>query len=119
MKKRSSQFSKKMRIKWENIIGRVSPVIHVVIRGQSMLPKFREGEHVLAIRKGMFCNSFSAGDIIILRHPQDSGREIIKRISYVFGKEKYFVEGDNKEKSQDSRSFGCIPAGLILGKVLG
>jgi type IV secretory pathway protease TraF len=31
----------------------------------------------------------------------------------------YFVLGDNRAKSCDSRSFGAIPGSLVVGKVVG
>ncbi len=39
--------------------------------------------------------------------------------SYVFKQNYYFVEGDNKAVSIDSRTFGLISENQIIGKVLG
>ena len=38
---------------------------------------------------------------------------------YVFKQNYYFVEGDNKTVSIDSRTFGLISENQIIGKVLG
>lgn len=31
---------------------------------------------------------------------------------------QYFVLGDNREHSKDSRAFGCVPESMIVGRVL-
>ena len=55
-------------------------------------------------------------DVIILKHPKKN-INIIKRIQSI-DNNKYFVTGDNREKSTDSRIFGLIDESLILSKVL-
>ena len=47
----------------------------------------------------------------------DNNKYLVKRITKVDG-EKYFVSGDNKNDSLDSREFGWISKGDILGKVI-
>lgn len=37
---------------------------------------------------------------------------------YIFNQSHYFVEGDNKNNSFDSRVYGLIPGNVILGKAL-
>ena len=81
-----------------------------------MSPTFKAGQHVLAWRKA-FTRNFSVGDVVVLTHPQEPEREIIKRIKAISEDKMYFVEGDNAQKSQDSRSFGFVPQDIILGKV--
>lgn len=46
-----------------------------------------------------------------------AGKEMIKRIQKIRGNE-YFVVGDNKKESTDSRNFGWIKKDQIIGKVI-
>ena len=59
----------------------------------------------------------SKGDVIVFNHPKEKNRFLIKRITLVNNSDEYFVIGDNKNFSQDSRHFGPIKKNLIIGKV--
>ncbi|MBI2642013.1 MAG: S26 family signal peptidase [Candidatus Wildermuthbacteria bacterium] len=55
------------------------------------------------------------GQLVVLKDPRDSSRLILKRITGA--RDSFFwVEGDNKEESTDSRKFGWVPKTAILGK---
>lgn len=56
------------------------------------------------------------GDIIAVPDPRD-GKTIIKRIIKMENN-LYFVEGDNKAESTDSRNFGLLEKDDIIGKVI-
>jgi signal peptidase I len=45
------------------------------------------------------------------------GERAVKRCSYVEGN-SFFALGDNDLESFDSRSYGLVPAKLLLGKVI-
>lgn len=74
----------------------------------------------------MFLNRISyifsppkAGDMVIAYHPFEKSLLILKRIintKQARGKWRYWLEGINQRKSEDSRSFGWISRNLILGK---
>ncbi|GAU98904.1 hypothetical protein RvY_09983 [Ramazzottius varieornatus] len=72
------------------------------------------------------------GDIIAFTSPTDPNRVLIKRVVGLEGdivqssSTRYsnlrirqgfvWMEGDNKDKSMDSNTFGPVPRGLVLGK---
>jgi signal peptidase I len=56
---------------------------------------------------------------VILRKKQDAFFiNEIKSEYYVFKKDYYFMIGDNRDNSHDSRAFGLIPKDCIEGKVI-
>ena len=80
---------------------------------------------------------YKKGDIVICICPYDSGKTVCKRIIALPGERVTFrneslgpeiiekvippghvwLEGDNKENSTDSRKYGKVPQGLLLGRV--
>lgn len=76
-----------------------------------MLPILKAGQEVL-----IWCWFYEpkVGDIVVV---SKNSKDMIKRIQKVFGR-KYFVQGDNKRESTDSRSFGLIDKSEIIGKVV-
>jgi len=87
-----------------------------VVSGQSMEPSFMAGDRLFVSRMAYKFMKPRVGDVIVLNDPRD-GRRVLKRILRVAG-EKYFVIGDNSAQSTDSRKFGAISEGAILGKVI-
>ncbi len=88
-------------------------VIRVV--GPSMQPTYAPGERVLGCRFLLWFNNIKPGDIITFPHPQ-SGEILIKRVVKV-DKSLVWVEGDNKNNSEDSREFGPIRFDTIQTKI--
>lgn len=76
-----------------------------------MLPDLKTGQEVL-----VWCWFYKpkVGDIVVINK---NSKDMIKRIHKVSGR-KYFVQGDNKRESTDSRSFGSIDKSEIVGKVV-
>lgn len=99
------------------------------VKGESMEPFCREGDFVLSISYLSprfnrlvlvgFLSQPKIGDIVVLRHPQKEYRLIIKRIIRVKetkNKLSYWVQGDNAQKSSDSRDFGYVLREEIVGR---
>jgi len=72
----------------------------------------------------------SVGDVVVLHHPHRRGT-VCKRVLGLPGDQvlhyrglivvpdgHLWVEGDNPSNSADSRQYGAVPAGLVLGRVV-
>ena len=84
------------------------------ISGHSMSPTFSEGDNVLASSLPLLFLKPKNGDVVVFKK---YNRLYIKRIGEVKNN-KYFLVGDNKKDSQDSRRFGLVLRNQIKGKVL-
>lgn len=98
---------------FSSLFFRISPLVRFTIKEKSMEPNFKEGDNIL-VTKIFF--KLRRGDVIIFRHSTPP-YVFCKRISKIF-KNKYFVTGDNKRRSIDSRIFGSISRNDIIGKVI-
>jgi len=81
-----------------------------------MLPTLHSGDKVLVNRLVYLFFSAKVGETVALKDPRD-GKILIKRIIKI-NSGKYFVEGDNKFHSTDSRKFGMLEKKDIIGKVI-
>jgi signal peptidase I len=85
-----------------------------IISGHSMQPTYREKDEVLVSSIPLIFSPPKVGDVVVF---EKSNRFYIKRVKSVKGK-KYFLIGDNKSDSKDSRRFGSIDVSKIKGKVI-
>ncbi len=98
----------------------------------------KNGDHIL-VCKALWLVSINKGDIIVIKG-EKPGEYLVKRVyalegdsvdfsnqpkDWDFTKGKFvvpeghvYVLGDNAAVSEDSRSFGPVPNGQILGKVI-
>ena len=76
-----------------------------------MRPAFAPGDRLLVGPPGRV----RPGHVVALRDPRD-GRLVIKRVHALTG-EGADVRGDNEAASTDSRAYGPVPAGSIVGRV--
>ena len=84
------------------------------IAGHSMSPSFSEDDNVLVSSLPYLVTKPKINDVVVF---EKYNRLYIKRISEV--KEgKYFLIGDNKNDSEDSRRFGLVKPDQIRGKVI-
>lgn len=92
------------------------PLRHFRVKDRSMEPEIREGDRVLVNTLSYVLSRPKEGDVVVVRHPEES-RYLVKRIVRVEGKD-FFILGDNRDYSVDSRQFGPVPRELIIGRVL-
>ncbi len=79
-----------------------------------MEPTIKNGETVLASSIPFLFSNPKVGDVVVFKKNE---KVFIKRITKIDG-EKYFVGGDNKKDSLDSRKIGLVERSGIAGKVI-
>lgn len=89
------------------------PLFKFKIEGSSMNPTFKADDVVLVNRLSFFLSKPKVDDFVVLKR----GKYIIKRITKTKDN-KFFVTGDNKKESTDSREFGWVSKKEIVGKVI-
>ncbi len=116
-------------------VGRFFIIDTVIVQGKSMLPSFRSGDIVLVFKAAYGLRNPLGGYFFLWGRPKnrhvvaaikpDDNKTIIKRVWIEAGsgqetsrREEYFLMGDNKYESVDSREFGPVPMNSILGRVL-
>jgi signal peptidase I len=60
------------------------------------------------------------GDIVVFNSPENEELLLVKRVTEIRledGKSSYFMMGDNRDNSYDSRIYGWVPERLIIGKI--
>ncbi len=85
------------------------PWLRVAVRGPSMIPALAPGEQVLARR----AVRIRTGAVVVVRRPHGYD---VKRIARVSGDEVW-VEGDNREVSTDSRTYGAVRTSDVVAEV--
>lgn len=120
-------------------------VVQVIrVEGISMEPAYTHGDFAWVNRLSYVAGHPRRGDVVLFRHPE-TGALYMKRVVAVSGDvidvvraelvttgtrsheadivqlkdEQYFVLGDNREHSTDSRDFGILNQYDIVGKVQG
>lgn len=80
-----------------------------------MEPLIKNGNTVLVSNIFYLFKSPKVGDIIAFKNFDE--KVLIKRIIKKENK-KFFIKGDNKKDSMDSKNFGMISGDKIVGKVI-
>ena len=96
------------------------PVWRADVVDHSMEPALRPGDRLLAWR-GLAAGTpprVRAGQLVIAGLPSDPGFLLVKRAARLLA-DGWWLESDNPDAGAvDSTSFGPVPSGLILARVL-
>lgn len=79
-----------------------------------MSPKIAEGQEVLVSSLPFLFFEPKIGDIVAFKK---FNKVFIKRVKKI-NSDKYYLIGDNKEDSLDSKNFGWVSKKLVIGKAL-
>ena len=102
-----------------------------LVSGASMEPTFNNGNYLVIDEFSYHLRKPKKDEVIVFRFPDDTQKFFIKRIAGVpgetvtiqgrettLGENEYYVLGDNKGASYDSRMWGPVPEKLIIGRTL-
>ena len=95
----------------------------VELRGDSMSPNFNDGDWLLfRLFPGNVRVGNLIGKVVLIQRQSDLGTDFlqVKRVIKVneSNETKFWVEGDNKSASTDSRSWGALDSTEVIGKLL-
>lgn len=88
------------------------------VTGESMSPALAPDEWIVVDRRAFNAQPPRPGEIVLARHPYRNDTPMVKRIASIHPDGRYDLRGDNADESTDSRSFGSVSRGAILGKVI-
>ncbi|MCK6564068.1 MAG: nickel-type superoxide dismutase maturation protease [Dehalococcoidia bacterium] len=87
------------------------------IAGTSMSPSLEPGDFVLVDRQAFMHRPPRRGEIVLVRDPREPRRTLVKRLANADLHGALWVLGDNPDGSTDSRAFGAVPPGDVIGRV--
>ena len=108
----------------------------VVVHGDSMAPNYNDGDWLLfrllpaksnpAKPKSISSANALAGKVVLIQRNSQVGTDFlqVKRVTQITNDSKLnndigiWVEGDNKDKSTDSRSWGALDSSEVIGKLI-
>jgi len=98
-----------------------------VVNGNSMVPNFHNGDYLIIDEITYQFRKPQIGEVIVFRYPKNPSEFFIKRIAALPGDtingttlaaDEYYVLGDNKSASLDSRYWGPVKSNLIVGRAI-
>jgi len=98
----------------------------VELRGDSMSPNFNDGDWLLfRLLPAKTKSGKLVGKVVLIQRQSQVGTDFlqVKRVikadeSNESNETKFWVEGDNKSASTDSRSWGALDSTEVIGKLL-
>jgi signal peptidase I len=96
----------------------------VEVRGDSMSPNYNEGDWLLfRVLPAKSKENELVGKVVLIQRRSNLGEDFlqVKRVTKVHNdtnETEIWVEGDNKEKSTDSRSWGALDSSEVIGKLI-
>jgi len=98
----------------DRLLYRLGLRLAFLIEGESMWPTLDDGNTVLVKRT----QTVGDGDIVLANHPYKSSVKIVKRVAEILPDGALILKGDNPVESTDSRSFGSVSKGDVVGRVV-
>jgi len=92
----------------------------VELRGDSMSPNFNDGDWLLfRLLPAKSKSGNLVGKVVLIQRQSQVGTDFlqVKRVTKLT-EVKFWVEGDNKSASTDSRSWGALDSTEVIGKLL-
>ena len=101
----------------------------VEVRGDSMSPNFNDGDWLLfRLLPAKSKSGTLVGKVVLIQRHSEIGKDFlqVKRVVKVdesnesneSNETKFWVEGDNKSASTDSRSWGALDSSEVIGKLI-
>ena len=95
----------------------------VEVRGDSMSPNFNDGDWLLfRLLPAKSKSGKLVGKVVLIQRQSQVGTDFlqVKRVVKVdeTNETKFWVEGDNKSASTDSRSWGALDSSEVIGKLI-
>ena len=107
----------------------------VEVRGDSMSPNFNDGDWLLfRLLPAKSKSGTLVGKVVLIQRHSEIGKDFlqVKRVTQVSDssdssgsskasdaiKNEFWVEGDNKANSTDSRSWGALDSSEVIGKLM-
>ena len=96
----------------------------VEVRGDSMSPNYNDGDWLLfRLLPAKSKADELVGKVVLIQRRSNLGEDFlqVKRVIKVHNHNdeiEIWVEGDNKEKSTDSRTWGALDSSEVIGRLL-
>lgn len=100
-----------------------------LVSGASMEPTFQNGDYLIVDELSYHLRHPKKNEVIIFKYPKDPSKFFIKRVIGLPGEsitengkttfldsDEYFVMGDNRDASSDSRIWGPVEENFIVGR---